>query len=148
MKLEIKKINKKDAEMCFQLDSDTISLWSRNQWEEELIKDDVYVFGILSSKNIIGICLFQKIIDEAQINYFSVNQKFRRLGLGTYLMKFILKECEILKIRKLLLEVSKNNLVAEDFYNKFNFLTVGVRKKYYQDGSDALLKEKYLLKNP
>ena len=90
MKLEIKKINKKDAEMCFQLDSDTISLWSRNQWEEELIKDDVYVFGILSSKNIIGICLFQKIIDEAQINYFSVNQKYRRLGLGTYLMKFIL----------------------------------------------------------
>ena len=32
----------------------------------------------------------------------------------------------------------------EKFYDRFNFFTVGIRKKYYKDGSDALLKEKKL----
>ena len=43
-----------------------------------------------------------------------------------------------------ILEVSQNNYVAKNFYSRFNFSTVGVREKYYKDGSDALLKEKIL----
>ena len=49
-----------------------------------------------------------------------------------------------LKINKLLLEVSQNNLNAENFYNRFDFNTVGTRKNFYKDGSNALLKEKKL----
>ena len=36
--LTIKKLNKKDFELCHELDSNTISLWSKNQWENELKK--------------------------------------------------------------------------------------------------------------
>ena len=57
-------------------------------------------------------------------------------------MSFLIKECERLKLKKLFLEVAKNNSIAENFYNKFNFLTVGIRKNYYKDGTDAVLKEK------
>ncbi len=59
-------------------------------------------------------------------------------------MKFLIEYCEKLNIKKLFLEVSKNNLIAEKFYSSFNFSTVGMRKNYYRDGSDALLKEKKL----
>ena len=61
-------------------------------------------------------------------------------------MKFLIKECNKLKINKLLLEVSENNSAAESFYNNFDFITVGIRKNYYSDGSNALLKEKELIK--
>ena len=59
-------------------------------------------------------------------------------------MMCLIKDCEKLNINKLFLEVSQNNVPAKNFYNGFDFLTVGVRRNYYKDGSDALLKEKRL----
>ena len=52
---------------------------------------------------------------------------------------------EKLNIKKLFLEVSQSNICAQKFYDRFDFSTVGIRKNYYKDGSDALFKEKKLL---
>ena len=60
-------------------------------------------------------------------------------------MRYLIKICEELNIKKLILEVSETNYAAKNFYNHFQFFTVGIRKKYYKDGSDALLKEKFLI---
>ena len=142
--ISIKHINKKNIDLCYELDSNTISLWSKKQWANELKKDDVKVFGLLLSSLVIGICVFHVVLDEAQINFFVVNQKYRKKGYGSYLMSYLIKECEKLNINKLFLEVSSTNLTAEKFYNRFDFSTVGIRRNYYKDGSDALLKEKKL----
>jgi len=142
--LSIKQINEKDIELCYELDSNTISLWSKEQWVQEFKKEGVKVFGLLLSNLVIGICVFHIVLDEAQINFFVVNQKYRKKGFGSYLMIYLIKQCEKLNIHKLVLEVSHTNVVAEKFYNRFDFSTVGIRRKYYKDGSDALLKEKIL----
>ena len=57
-------------------------------------------------------------------------------------MSHLIKKCEKLNLKKLLLEVSQDNVKAERFYSRFDFSTVGIRRNYYKDGSDALLKEK------
>ncbi len=142
--LSIKQINENDIELCYELDSNTISLWSKEQWFQEFKKEGVKVFGLLLSNLVIGICVFHIVLDEAQINFFVVNQKYRKKGFGSYLMIYLIKQCEKLNIHKLVLEVSHTNVEAEKFYNRFDFSTVGIRKKYYKDGSDALLKEKKL----
>ena len=142
--ISIKQINKKDIDLCYELDSNTISLWSREQWSNEFKKDGTKIFGLLIENLVIGICVFQVVIDEAQINYFVVNKKFRKKGFGSYLMSYLIKNCEKLNLRKLLLEVSQSNVTAERFYSRFDFSTVGIRKNYYKDGSHALLKEKKL----
>ena len=36
--LSIKRLNKKDIDLCYELDSNTISLWSKKQWAKELKK--------------------------------------------------------------------------------------------------------------
>tara|TARA_Y100000994_G_scaffold243733_1_gene242521 strand:+ start:1174 stop:1605 length:432 start_codon:yes stop_codon:yes gene_type:complete len=140
--ISFKDLDYKEFETCFELDSKTMSLWTKKQWQYEFNKRGVKVVAILLSKKIIGIYVVQIIIDEAQINYFSIKQKYRRKGYGSYLMSFLFKQCENLSIKKVLLEVSDKNSIAEGFYNKFDFLTVGKRKNYYKDGSDAVLKEK------
>ena len=142
--ISIKQISENDIDLCYELDSSTISLWSKKQWTNEFKKEDTIIFGLLIANFLIGICVLQVVIDEAHINYFAVNQKYRKKGLGSYLMSYLIKKCEELNINKLLLEVSKNNEIAEIFYNRFDFFTVGTRKNYYKDGSDALLKEKKL----
>ena len=142
--ISIKQINKKDIDLCYELDSNTISLWSKKQWANELKKKGIKVFAVLLSNLVIAVCVFQVVLDEAQINYFVVNNKFRKKGFGSYLMSYLLKKCEKLKLKKLLLEVSQSNVTAERFYSRFDFSTVGIRKNYYKDGSHALLKEKKL----
>ena len=142
--ISIKQINEKDIDLCYELDSNTISLWSKKQWASEFKKEGTKIIGLLITNLIIGICVFQVVLDEAQISYFVVNPKFRRKGFGSFLMSHLIRKCEELSLKKLLLEVSQSNVSAEGFYTQFNFYTVGIRKNYYKDGSHALLKEKKL----
>ena len=60
-------------------------------------------------------------------------------------MIYLIEKCEKFNLKKLLLEVSQGNIIAERFYSRFDFSTVGIRKNYYKDGSDAVLKEKKLI---
>ena len=142
--ISIKDINEKDIDLCYELDSNTISLWSKKQWANEFKKEGIKVFGLLLSNLLIGICVFHVVLDEAQINFFVINQKYRNKGCGSFLMRYLIKQCEKLKINKLFLEVSHTNFRAEKFYTSFDFSTVGIRRNYYKDGSNALLKEKIL----
>ena len=145
--ISIQRINERDIDLCYELDSKTISLWSKKQWSNEFKKNGIRVMGLLLDNLVIGICVFQVVLDEAQITYFVVNKKFRKKGFGSYLMNHLIKLFENLKINKILLEVSKENTTAEKFYSRFDFSTVGIRRRYYKDGSDALLKEKKLKQN-
>ena len=140
--ISIKYINEKDIDLCYKLDSSTISLWSKKQWANEFKKEGIKVFGLSLANLLVGLCVFHVVVDEAQINFFAVNHKYRKRGFGTHLMSYLIKECEKLNINKLFLEVSNTNTTAEKFYNRFNFSTTGIRRNYYKDGSDALLKEK------
>ena len=142
--ISIKNISEKDIDLCYELDSNTISLWSKKQWASEFKKEGINVFGLLLSNLVIGICVFHVVFDEAEINFFAVEPRYRKKGFGTYLMRFLIKECKKLNVSKLSLEVSHVNFTAENFYNRFDFSTVGIRRNYYKDGSDALLKEKKL----
>ena len=143
--ISIKQLNQEDVDLCFELDLNTISLWSRKQWTNEFKKGGIEVFGLFYSNLIVSICVFQVVLDEAQINYFVVNQRFRERGFGSHLMIYLIKRFEKLNINKIILEVSHTNYKAEKFYNRFDFSTVGIRRNYYKDGSDALLKEKKLI---
>ena len=142
--ISIKQLKDKDIDLCYEFDSNTISLWSKKQWTDEFKKEGTKIFGLSIVDFVIGICVFQVVLDEAQINYFVVNQKFRKKGFGSFLMSYLIKKCEKLNLNKLLLEVSLSNVTAESFYSRFDFSTVGIRKNYYKDGSHALLKEKKL----
>ena len=142
--ISIKQINEKDIDLCYELDSSTISFWTKKQWASEFKKEGIKVVGLFLSSLAIGICVFHVVLDEAQINFFVVNEKYRNKGFGSYFTSYVIKQCKNLNITKLFLEVSHTNVTAERFYSRFDFSTVGVRKNYYKDGSDALLKEKKL----
>ena len=142
--ISIREINEKDIDLCYELDSNSISLWSKKQWANEFKKKGIKVIGLILSNLVIGICVFHVVLDEAQINFFVIDEAYRKKGFGSHLMSYLIKQCKRLNINKLFLEVSNTNESAERFYSRFNFSTVGVRRNYYKDGSDALLKEKNL----
>ena len=140
--INIKKIDSKNAKSCQELDLISLNHWNQSQWEKELEKDYITAMGIFFNKLIIGICVIHKIYDEAEIRYLSVHPSYQKRGLGKKLIYRIIKECKNENIKRIFLEVSIKNKSALKFYEKFGFKTIEIRKKYYKDGSDALIKEK------
>ena len=142
----IEEINSRNSNICYELDLKTIKHWNQNQWENELEKDCVTALGIFFKKSILGVCVFNKIYDEAEITYLSVHPSCKRRGLGKKLICKIFKTCKNDNIKRIFLEVSSTNKQALSFYENFGFETISVRKNYYRDGSDALIKKKILNK--
>tara|TARA_Y100001933_G_scaffold80098_1_gene81380 strand:+ start:74 stop:505 length:432 start_codon:yes stop_codon:yes gene_type:complete len=140
--ISIKEINSKHSISCYELDLKSIKHWNQNQWKKELEKDYVNALGIYLFNSIIGICVFHKIYDEAEIRYLAVHPSYKRRGLGKKLIYRIFKECKNENIKRIFLEVSLKNKPALSFYDNFGFETINIRKRYYKDGSDALLKKK------
>ena len=96
--ISIKQINEEDIDLCYKLDSNTISLWTKKQWANEFKKEGTKIFGLLITNLVIGICVFQIVLDEAQINYFVVNKNFRKKGFGSYLMSFLINKLSLIHI--------------------------------------------------
>ena len=143
--INIRKINSKNSKSCYELDLKTINHWNQNQWVNELEKDYVNAIAIYLNNSMAGVCVFLKIYDELEIRYLSVHPSYKRRGLGKKLINNIIKQCKSERITRIILEVSSKNMQALSFYEYFGFETISIRKKYYRDGSDALLKEKKML---
>ena len=130
--ISLKQINEEDVDLCYELDSDTISLWSKRQWANEFKKKNINIIGLYLSNLLIGICVFHLILDEAQINNFVIRQRFRKKSFGSYLMNYLIEQCKKSNVNKLFLEVSQSNITAEKFYNRYDFFTDGIRNNYYK----------------
>ena len=140
--LNIREIHPKNSNFCYEFDLKSLKLWTYSQWEYELNKDDVTAIGIFFNNSMKGVCVFHKIYDEIEIRYLAIHPSCKRKGLGKRLIYEIFKECKNENIKRIFLEVSLKNKQALSFYDYFGFKTISIRKKYYRDGSDALLKEK------
>ena len=138
--IQIKEIKHQEYLNCYDFDSNSFKFWGKIQWENELRKSNVKSIGIYSDNLIVGICVFLLIFEEAELRYFSICPDLRRRGLGRKLFNKFLEICKKENIKKIFLEVSIKNKEAIGFYECFRFKTIGIRKKYYKDGSDALVK--------
>ncbi|MGB7624090.1 MAG: GNAT family N-acetyltransferase, partial [Terriglobia bacterium] len=67
-----------------------------------------------------------------------VLERYRRLHIGSKLMKKVEEEFHDAQIRVALLEVSVNNTPAQEFYKSFGYKVNERLKNYYPTGEDAL----------
>lgn len=92
------------------------------------------------SNKIIGYIEYIIILDEIEIYRILIAPHWRRQDLASQLLSNLFIHNSVLK--KINLEVSAHNKPALALYNKLGFKEVGLRKKYYKDGSDAILMTK------
>lgn len=89
---------------------------------------------------IIGIGCVWFILEEAHITVLAIQAPYRRQGLGQLLLTTLLETAIQRQSEWATLEVRLSNLPAQKLYEKFGFITIGQRKKYYPDtGEDALI---------
>jgi len=78
-------------------------------------------------------------LPNAEILNVFVSDKYRGLGIGQQLMQIVIEICNEQNIEQLTLEVRRSNEYAMKLYNQLRFKEVAIRKKYYEDGEDAVL---------
>jgi len=95
------------------------------------------VFALLDDAG--GMVLVRVAADEAEILTLGVAATARRAGLGRALVAAACAVARDAGAAKLFLEVSARNAPAQALYRAAGFLPVGTRRRYYADGSDALM---------
>ena len=110
--------------------------WSADSFISEINNEIGSNWVYMIDSKLVGYLFGWYIKDEFHINNIAVHEDFRRLGIaekmiGDIILKLILKN--------IFLEVSKLNSRAILLYEKIGFKKNGVRKKYYNDNSDAIL---------
>ena len=107
--------------------------WSKNQIINQINKKTNLSFGAFYNETLVSFILgdlfnIEK-ISEYEILLIYVCKNFRKKGLGTKLLNKIKENNTHLK--KIYLEVSKNNSVGISFYTKMKFIGMHIRKKYF-----------------
>ncbi|MDD4840104.1 MAG: ribosomal protein S18-alanine N-acetyltransferase [Clostridia bacterium] len=118
--------------------------WSVNMFIPELACEDAnYIVGV-DGDEVICYGGFRKILNEGHIMNIAVKKGYREQGLGKQLISAMIARAKLLGIERITLEVSSINPVAIMLYEKNGFVSCGIRKKYYENGSDAIIMWKEL----
>jgi len=113
---------------------DFLSLgWSKNQIINQINKKTNLAFGAFYNETLVSFILgdvfnIEK-ISEYEILLLYVCKSFRKKGLGTKLLNII--EENNTRLKKIYLEVSKNNFEGVSFYTKMKFIGMQTRKNYF-----------------
>ena len=113
---------------------DFLSLgWSKDQIINQINKKTNLAFGAFYNETLVSFILgdlfnIEK-ISEYEILLIYVCKNFRKKGLGTKLLNKI--EENNTRLKKIYLEVSKNNSEGISFYTKMQFIGMHTRKNYF-----------------
>ena len=107
--------------------------WSKNQIINQMNKKTNLSFGAFYNETLVSFILgdlfnIEK-ISEYEILLIYVCKNFRKKGLGAQLLNKIEENNTCLK--KIYLEVSKNNFEGISFYTKMKFIGTRTRKNYF-----------------
>lgn len=112
--------------------------WSERSFREELEREDRAYLVAEEDDRVVGYGGLLMVDDEAHVTTLAVVPGHRRRRLATRLLHRLAWAAVEAGMRHLTLEVRTDNVVARALYQRFGFVPVGVRKKYYQD-DDALI---------
>ena len=119
-----------------------VNPWTREMYLAELENRGVSFCFVArdTAHEVVGFCSFWRVLDELHINNLAVAGAYRRQGIGTALMTYVLNEGPRLGARRATLEVRRSNDVARQLYERLGFSSAGVRRAYYTNPvEDALV---------
>jgi len=116
--------------------------WSRDHFLDELQSPFSFPLVALNSEGLlIGYICPMQVVDEGHILDVAVAPNYRGQGVARLLIETVLQECRRRNAELVSLEVRKSNEQAIVLYKKMGFVETGLRRRYYENGEDALLME-------
>ena len=115
--------------------------WSEDAFRKEITDNPVARYLVAEKDGaVIGFAGAWIILDESHITNIAILAEHRGNGYGRALTAALMQYLSNLGAAYATLEVRKSNVTAQNLYKSLGYVSVGVRKRYYEDnGEDALL---------
>ena len=104
--------------------------WNRNIFKG-CLRDDYYCRVVELDGEIAGYAIMSMGKDKAHLLNLCVDPGRHRMGLGGFLLKYMLDFARKHKAETTFLEVRPSNTAARGFYERRGFVEVGSRSNYY-----------------
>lgn len=132
----IRDYNKNDNEFINKIGLQIKENFITNYDVEKIGEYDWMHFLLYEEDNkVLGFILFALNFDNIDIYAIAVDVDHKRKGIGTQLLTYVK---ENFNINTITIEVRKKNIAAVEFYKKFGFKIINIRKNYYEN-DDALV---------
>jgi len=82
--------------------------------------------------------------ENTEIINFYIDKEYQGNGFGKMMLDFVIRLSKLCKANSISLEVRESNNRAILLYEKYGFMKMHIRKKYYHDGEDAIVMVKKL----
>jgi len=88
-------------------------------------------FGIFISDNLAGFYMLRGFDEGYEVPSYGVwiSDKYSRMGLSTLTLQHAITFCRINSIKKIMLKVHPENVVAKNIYESFGFKEEGIDQK-------------------
>lgn len=115
--------------------------WSRESFRQEMERNKAARYLVAEKGGeVIGYAGAWIILDESHITNIAVAEAERGRGVGRKLTEALMQYISNLGAAYATLEVRVSNVRAQNLYKSLGFVSVGKRKRYYEDnGEDAFL---------
>lgn len=148
MPIIIRKTQAADIDIIYYIKKEQFS----NPWKKKVFYDELnndlsyfYVAEDTSLNEIIGYIIFWVIQETIELHDIAVTEKYKKRGIASRLMCFMLETAHARKVEEIFLEVRQSNAAAIALYEKYNFKKIDVRKNYYTEPvEDAAVYALYL----
>ena len=138
----IRRMTLRDVDAVEAIEAATFPTpWIREAFVAELTRNVAarYLVAELDGQ-VIGYAGAWLILDESHVTNIAIGEAWRGHGYGRLLTSGLLQYLSNLGAVYATLEVRVSNARAQSLYTSLGFVTVGKRKRYYEDnGEDALL---------
>lgn len=111
--------------------------WSRDSFRQEVTRNAVARYLVAEEDGtILGYAGAWVILDESHITNIAVKKEARGRGIGKKLTAQLLQILSNLGACYATLEVRVSNERAQNLYKSLGFVSVGKRKRYYEDNNE------------
>ncbi|MFI7695178.1 ribosomal protein S18-alanine N-acetyltransferase [Nonomuraea sp. NPDC049655] len=134
------------AVMAIERATFPLDAWSEGMMRGELAdmpRSRHYVVA-LADDEIVGYSGIAVASDQADVQTIAVLEKHQGTGIGSAMLTELLAEARRRGAREIFLEVRADNPRAQAVYRHFEFEEIGIRRRYYDDGTDAIMMRRKL----
>lgn len=101
-----------------------------------ILKNNDCIIAAYFDETLIGYTIFHIQDDFTDIYKIFVIEEARKKKVGTELLHEVYKLAKKLSSKKIMIEVRSQNMAAKNFYKKYGFNEIDIRKSYYKNPND------------
>ena len=132
--MTVREMTLEDLDQVLTIEKENFSVpWTENGFFSFLIRQDTLFLVAEDEKGIAGYCGIVMVPDEGDITNVSVARGRRRQGIGSLLLKELIRRAGEAGVAKIYLEVRESNQAAIALYEKLGFQRDGLRRDYYEE---------------